>query len=465
MMASDRLRLILFARFPIAGKVKTRLIPALGAEGAAALHRRLVLRTFRTAVAFCRRQNVDVEIRFDGGSEREIRHWLGDGWLCRRQSDGDLGQRMARAFEDSFHEGATAAVIIGSDCPMLTPVILAAAFRSLDKDPAVFGPATDGGYYLIGLRRLLPELFQNIPWGTETVLARSREILEHAGIKPVLLETLDDIDRPDDLPAWKSAIAREEADWSCASVVIPALNEAGQITATLASVLAGRPREILVVDGGSTDDTIQRARKSGAAVVTSQPGRARQMNAGAAQATGNVLVFLHADTLLPADWLEVVSGTLQTTAVAGGAFGFRVSPTFPGSRILEWATNLRSRWFQKPYGDQAFFMKRSLFEELGGFADMPIMEDYEFIGRLKKQGRIVTAAAHVLTSARRWRHLGLPRATLINAVVIAGYHLGASPKSLASLYQRPVDGSQCDFRGQGGDTNSTNSRCKDTNEP
>jgi len=218
-------------------------------------------------------------------------------------------------------------------------------------------------------------------------------------------------------------------------VVIPALNEAEHITATLASALAGRPREILVVDGGSIDDTIQRAGESGATVVTSLPGRARQMNAGAAQATGNVLVFLHADSLLPGDWLEVVSDTLRYTEVAGGAFGFRVAPNFPGSRILEWTTNLRSRWLQKPYGDQALFMKRSSFEELGGFADLPIMEDYEFIGRLKKQGRIVTTTANVLTSARRWRRLGLFQTMLINTLVIAGYHLGISPTSLARHYQ------------------------------
>src|SRR5207237_5486382 len=112
-----------------------------------------------------------------------------------------------------------------------------------------------------------------------------------------------------------------------------------------------------------------------------------------------------------------------------------VAPNFPGSRILEWTTNLRSRWLQMPYGDQGLFMKRSLFEEMGGFADLPLMEDYEFVGRLKKEGRIVTATAPVLTSARRWRRLGLLKATLINALVIAGYHLGASPESLARLYQ------------------------------
>src|SRR5690349_3333853 len=98
-IAASRPRLILFARFPMAGEVKTRLLPALGAEGAAALHRRLVLRTFRTAHAMCARENVDLEIRFDGGGERAMRHWLGDGCLCRAQHEGDLGQRMARAFE------------------------------------------------------------------------------------------------------------------------------------------------------------------------------------------------------------------------------------------------------------------------------------------------------------------------------------------------------------------------------
>ena len=152
-MADQRRRLILFARFPVAGKVKTRLIPALGEEGAAALHRRLVLRTLRTANALYQSQNVELEIRFAGDNASEMQHWFGDGWLCRPQCEGDLGQRMAGAFEDSFREGSPATVIIGSDCPTLKPDVLAAAFDSLKKNPVVFGPATDGGYYLIGLER------------------------------------------------------------------------------------------------------------------------------------------------------------------------------------------------------------------------------------------------------------------------------------------------------------------------
>jgi rSAM/selenodomain-associated transferase 1 len=208
----QRPRLILFARFPIAGKVKTRLIPALGAEGAAALHRRLVLRTLGTADALCQSENVELEIRFADGNSSEMQHWLGDGRPCRPQCEGDLGQRMAGAFADSFRERSPATVIIGSDCPLLTPEILAAAFEWLKTNPVVFGPATDGGYYLIGLTRPVPELFQGVAWGTDTVLAQSLEILARNGGKPALLQPLDDLDRPEDLPAWRKLMETEDAD-------------------------------------------------------------------------------------------------------------------------------------------------------------------------------------------------------------------------------------------------------------
>src|SRR5207247_2598430 len=116
----NRRRLILFVRYPAPGRVKTRLIPALGAEGAAALHRRLVLRTLRTAHAAARALDAVVEIQFDGGTDEAMRHWLGDSWHFRFQRSGDLGQRMAAAFEASIREGSSATVLIGGDCPGLT---------------------------------------------------------------------------------------------------------------------------------------------------------------------------------------------------------------------------------------------------------------------------------------------------------------------------------------------------------
>ena len=434
-MADQRRRLILFARFPVAGKVKTRLIPALGAEGAAALHRRLVLRTLRTAHALCQAHDVELEVRFAGEDANKMRHWLGDGWLCRAQCEADLGQRMARAFEDSFREGSSATVIIGSDCPTLTPDVLAAAFEALKASPVVIGPATDGGYYLIGLNKPVPELFQDIAWGTETVHAQSLQILERMSIRPTQLQPLDDLDRPEDVAAWRRIAEPEDADLSRVSVIIPALNEGVQIAATLQSAFTGRPHEIILVEGGSTDDTRAIAEAAGATVIHSQPGRARQMNAGAAQATGNVLLFLHADTVLPDGWTRIVQETLEQRGVVAGSFGFRIAEQFAGRRLVEWMTNLRSRWFQNPYGDQTQFLQRALFEELGGFADLPIMEDYELNQRLRKRGRIATSWAVAVTSGRRWKKLGVIRTTLVNRVVIAGFHLGMRPETLARLYR------------------------------
>lgn len=440
-MADQRRRLILFARFPVTGKVKTRLIPALGAEGAAALHRRLVLRTLRTAHALCQAENVELEIRFAGDDENEMRHWLGDGWLCRPQCEGDLGRRMARAFADSFREGSPATVIIGSDCPALTPEVLAAAFDSLKTNPVVFGPATDGGYYLVGLTRLVPEIFQGVAWGTETVLTQSLEILARLGSNPALLQPLDDLDRPEDVAAWKRLIEVDDTDLSRVSVIIPALNEAAHIAATLENARMCSPHEIIVVDGGSTDGTGEIARAAGATVIQSKPGRARQMNAGAARATGNVLLFLHADTVLPENWMRVVTDTLGEPGVVAGSFGFRVAESFAGRWLVEWTTNLRSRWFQNPYGDQTQFLRRALFEELGGFTDLPIMEDYELNQRLRRRGRVATSAATAITSGRRWKKLGVIRTTLINKMIITGFHLGVCPHKLARFYRRSPAGS------------------------
>ncbi len=435
-MADQRRRLILFARFPVAGKVKTRLIPALGADGAAALHRRLVLRTLRTAYSLCQSQSVELEIRFAGDDANRMQHWLGDGWLCRPQCEGDLGQRMAGAFVDSFREASPATVIIGSDCPALTPQVLASAFESLKTNPVVFGPATDGGYYLIGLTQPVPELFQGVAWGTETVLAQSLETLTRLGSKPVLLQPIGDLDRPEDVTAWKRLVESEEYDLNRISVIIPALNEAAHIAPALQTVRQCSPYEIIVVDGGSADQTCAVAQSLGATVIHSKRGRARQMNAGAARATGNVLLFLHADTVLPENWMRVVTDTLGKPGVVAGSFGFRVAENFPGRWLMEWTTNLRSRWFQNPYGDQTQFLRRALFEELGGFADLPIMEDYELNQRLRRRGRVATSAAAAITSGRRWKKLGLIRTTLINTMIIAGFHLGVCPHKLGRLYRK-----------------------------
>lgn len=434
-MRAANKKLILFTRYSVPGEVKTRLIPALGREGAAALHRRLVLRALRQAVECCRSVTASLEVHFDGGTETAMSHWLGESARFVPQGAGDLGARMAKAFDESFRSGSTATILIGSDCPELSAEVLDRAFSHLAEVPAVLGPALDGGYYLIGLSRPMPELFRNIPWGTDRVLADSLAVLHRHGCQAALLDPLADIDRPEDIPTWRRIAAAQDTCLERVSVIIPALNEETQIIPTLRAIGRGLAHEVIVVDGGSTDATVALAEEQGAAVLVSQPGRAHQMNAGAAQATGGTLLFLHADTLLPPRWEETVLRTLRQPDIVAGAFCFRIAADFRGRSFVEWTTGLRSQVFQRPYGDQGLFLARALFEEMGGFANLPIMEDYEFTARLRRHGRIITVCEAALTSGRRWQTLGVLRTTLRNQWMLAGYHLGVTPQRLARWYR------------------------------
>jgi rSAM/selenodomain-associated transferase 2 len=220
------------------------------------------------------------------------------------------------------------------------------------------------------------------------------------------------------------------------SVIIPALNEAEGIEACLASARqTGYPIEIIVVDGGSTDGTEELARGAGASVLTCVPGRAGQQNAGARMAVGEILLFLHADTRLPEGWAETVLEVLSRPGVAGGAFRFAIDAPGAGYRFIEAMANIRSRACQIPFGDQALFLKRERFVELGGFPEMPIMEDFAFVERLRRTGRVLTLRESALTSPRRWQRLGKFRVTVLNKVMIWGYKAGVSPDRLARWYK------------------------------
>lgn len=196
-------RLIIFTKYPEVGKAKTRLIPKLGAQGATDLHRRLAEHTLRQALDYCDRphsnSSCQLEIRFSGGDKAQMQTWLGHDRRYTPQGSGDLGDRMARAFQTAFDEGDRAVVIVGTDCPAVDSQVFSEAFSQLHQADLVLGVAQDGGYYLIGLRKSFPELFQNIPWSTETVLQDTLKIAQNLGLTIALLPTLPDIDRPEDL--------------------------------------------------------------------------------------------------------------------------------------------------------------------------------------------------------------------------------------------------------------------------
>lgn len=219
------------------------------------------------------------------------------------------------------------------------------------------------------------------------------------------------------------------------SVIIPALNEADRIGATIDSAVRAEDVEVIVADAGSSDATANVARKAGASVFVTRPGRAGQLNVGAERASGSLLVFLHADTRLPADYADHVRRILNREGVAGGAFQLEIEGDLPGLDLMAWGTNLRARRRQMPYGDQAIFLRKSTFQELGGFPDMPIMDDFVFIRQLRRRGRIVIAPAVVLTSGRRWKTVGVWKAFFLNQLIIVSYFLGVPPATLARWYR------------------------------
>ncbi len=425
-------RLVVLTRYPEPGKTKTRLIGALGAEGAADLQRRMAEFVLACARRFSDSSGVDLEVRYDGGSRQRMTALYGP-LAYAPQGKGDVGERMARAFRDGFAAGFERVVLVGTDCPWISERILRDAFDGLSRFDAVFGPAFDGGYYLVGLRRFEERLFDGILWGTDRVLAQSLTAALSAGVSFALVDELRDVDREEDLPAWRAFL--EGMGVASISVIVPTLNEEEHIAGALDLPLS-EEHEVIVADGGSTDRTVEVARALGAKTLVVVGGRARQLNAAASKASGDILLFLHADTRLPAGFDDEVRRLAAVDGAVGGAFRFKVDERLAGVGLIERLTDLRSRRQGLPYGDQAIFVKAEVFRAMGGFRDMPIMEDYEFVRRLRRRGRIVISDLPVVTSARRWRKLGVLRTTLVNQVMIAGYHAGVSAKRLARWYRR-----------------------------
>ena len=230
-------------------------------------------------------------------------------------------------------------------------------------------------------------------------------------------------------------------------VVVPTLNEAAHLGSTLAAAFAqGVPHRLMVVDGGSGDGTADLARDHGVPVLNGVRGRARQMNRGARALSGNrdssgrddAILFLHADTRLPEGGLSAVTAALRDPAVVGGRFRVRFDRSHPALRLMAWM----SRWPQArfAFGDQAFFVRRSVFEKLGGFETIPLFEDVRFFRRLASHGRVVVLPMSVTTSARRFDDDGVIRSFMRNTGLMAAHDLGISPVRLSCWYAATTRG-------------------------
>jgi rSAM/selenodomain-associated transferase 2 len=222
------------------------------------------------------------------------------------------------------------------------------------------------------------------------------------------------------------------------SFIIPVLNEAYLINNTiqyLREISRQYNVEIIVVDGDAEATTLRCIQEKQVKKVVSPKGRGTQMNKGASVAGGDVFLFLHADTELPADALGLISAVLDGTACGGGAFDLGIKSDRPVFRLIERLVSLRSRITNIPYGDQAIFMRREVFEKLGGYHEIPIMEDVELMRRMKRSGYTVRIIPEkVRTSPRRWEREGVLSCTLRNWTLMALYLLGRDPEKLAKYY-------------------------------
>lgn len=218
------------------------------------------------------------------------------------------------------------------------------------------------------------------------------------------------------------------------SVITAALNEQANIQAAVGSAQAAGADEIIVVDGGSADATAERATQAGATLIHSPPGRAIQQNAGVAAATGDVLLFLHADCRLTSD--AVAQIRRRESDFAFGAFRQKIDDPRLIYRLVERGNDLRIRWLGMPYGDQAIAVRRSLFEAAGRFAEVPFLEDYLLSQTLRKQHCPTLFDGPVITSARRWQKQGVVRQTLLNWRLIAAHRRGVPIEQLAAQYRR-----------------------------
>lgn len=222
------------------------------------------------------------------------------------------------------------------------------------------------------------------------------------------------------------------------SVVIPVLQEEALINDTIAGLEgmeSDNTIEIIVVDGGVGAETLKAMNSSAVKGIISEKGRGKQMNAGAQAARGDVIVFLHADTQLPEGGFKAISLAMETGRFVGGAFDLAIADGAPIFRMIERVASLRSRLTRIPYGDQAIFMKRDYFLEMGGYKDVPILEEVDLMRRVKKKGgRMCFLDKKVNTSSRRWRKEGIVACTSRNWAIMLLYLFGVTPERLAKWY-------------------------------
>lgn len=444
MIESPLIPACIFAKPPVPGKVKTRLIPELGAENAARLARAMLADVW-SAAASCSAVRPILAAAEPG--EFPLTAAEDDIW---QQGHGDLGERLERILRRGL-EIAPAAMALGADSPLLSASHIEEALRVLENNDAAIGPCADGGFYLLALKCCPLGLLQNLPWSSPETFAATKERLQQNGFSVQIITPLFDVDTPEDLALLRSVgqkigscglstlqLMRQTAKNDRllrVSIIVPTLNEESELAATIRALenLSG-DKEILIADGGSTDSTVAIAEQFQARVVHAPRGRGSQMHAAACQATGNVLWFVHADTKPPPGAIGEIERALRANDVMGGNFGLVFDGGSRAARQLTFVYPML-RLLGLCYGDSGIFIRRDIYEQIGGFRSLALFEDVDLLRRMRRAGRFVHLPSRIVTSSRRFeqRNFTLMWLHWISLQVL--YWCGVSPNWLASRYR------------------------------
>lgn len=445
---------ILFTRVPEPGKTKTRLMPAYTPEECAAIHTEFLKRIAKEA------RDVYADLRVYATPSVEdpaFRTLFPKGTEFFLQEGEDLGARMERALTETLNDGYDAAVLVGTDLPELTAEDFRCAFRILEQKDVVLGPTGDGGYWLIGLTAPSHAPFEPKEYGVGTVFGNTLSGIRAAGLSTGTVRTLDDVDTPEDLDAYRERARRKRAgklpfpktelpEDATLSVIIPSYNEMTTLPTLLpqlepyrdgSSPWGGRI-EFLFADGGSTDGTVEYLKEQGWPVLRTAKGRANQMNEAVLQTNGDILFFLHCDSEVPADFPQEIFGVLKTHEA--GCFGIDYRTGGLGMKVnAVYANRVRLKLQHIMFGDQGMFLTRDLFLRAGRFPPLPLMEDLQLSLSLRDMGVVPGLTKHpIYTSPRRHPDRGFFRQMISlhqYPVLRKLYRNGAPMEEIVRRYQ------------------------------
>lgn len=429
--------LIVFMRYPEEGKVKTRLAASMGPFEAARLYRKLLRRSLGVVADFKRlTPPVDLFLAFTPlDREKEVREAYAGPWEFLPQEGIHLGDRMERAIHQVQSRGYGSVVLTGSDLADTQARDYVEAFHALKRGDAVLGPAADGGFYLIGLRRPCSQAFRFTEWGTDGICRRTEEQLIKNGFRVHKTSIRHDIDCPEDL-----GFRTHDAFLSATlSVIIPTLASHEKL-AVLLSTLESQlwpDDEIIVVSGeGSEGSRRQGEPPSGTRTrwIHAPRGRGLQLNRGVQASRGNLLFFLHDDSMPPAQFAYLVRKITKAPDMSLGCFQLGYSPTCRLMEIIAAGANARTRFLKLPYGDQGLFCRRETYEKAGGFKQPFLMEDVDFVRSCRRYGQLMILPEKIQTSPRRYVALGVLRTFLKNQLVMLLFNLGVDNRRLYGLY-------------------------------